>query len=315
MWILFSPIQYCHSFTRAVIARYKATCGLDATEGTYFRDKERERERQTDGDILSPTLPLPPLLHYVMSVRVTRQLVAKTLSRDVVRGHRDRDTQIHSLSVSHLHPLSLSLADAMQVQADVTSVYLPRAHAEPEGTAMLPAWADGSALGGGRLHQLLAITVIAIDTTSMARVLPLLASVDSMLVAWRGRNLVCYHTMCDTLCTHASAAVSAQTRTDQEKGDPTFQSAMLAAQQARAAVLNSRSGRAEAAVGDIPASLARCVVRASTTTKSPNKCATGPPHPFQSRVGMMRNCDHYFVKSNSCAVSLGIRGVVWTSAN
>lgn len=201
----------------------------------------------------------------------------------------------------------------MQVQADVTSVHLPRAHAE--GTAMLPAWADGSALGGGRLHQLLAITVIAMDTTSMTRVLPLLASVDSMLVAWRGRNLVCYHTMCDALCTHASAAVSAQTRIDQEKGDPTFQSGMLAAQQARAAVLNSRSGRAEAAVGDIPASLARCVVRASTTTKSPNKCATGPPHPFQSRVGMMRNCDHYFVKSNSCAVSLGIRGVVWTSAN
>ena len=57
---------------------------------------------------MSPTLPLPPLLHYVMSVRVTRQLVAKTLSRDVVRGHRDRDTQIDSLSVSHLHPLSLS---------------------------------------------------------------------------------------------------------------------------------------------------------------------------------------------------------------
>ena len=161
---------------------------------------------------------------------------------------------------------------------------------------MLPARADASALEGGGLHQLLAITVIAMDSTctSMTQVLPLLASVDSMLVAWRERNLVCFHTMCDTLCTHASAAVSAQTRIDQEKGDPTFQSAMLAAQQARAAVLSSRSGRAEAAVGDIPASLARCGVRASTTTKSPNKCATGSPHPFQSRVGMMRNCDHYF---------------------
>ena len=41
--------------------------------------REREREMQTDGDIVSPTLPLSPLRHYVMSVRVTRQLVAKTL--------------------------------------------------------------------------------------------------------------------------------------------------------------------------------------------------------------------------------------------